>query len=133
LRLHQRLWNGRAVDCDEGGIPARAEVVNRPRDEFFARAALARDENRGRGGRDLFDEHVNLSHRLAHADEFAERAAVAQLPSERNVLATRLCELDRSLDDEPQLREVNRLLEVVERALLLNRAQGHLDRALAGE
>src|SRR5918911_738390 len=130
FRLHQGFGNRGAVDGDELPTFARAEVVNRARDEFLARARLARDEDRSRRGRDLFDQIVNLAHRFGFPNQLAERAAVAQLATQGFILAPRLRIFDRALDDDAQLLHVNRLLEIVVRALFLYGAQGHLDRAL---
>src|ERR1700712_1045480 len=47
LTLHQRLWNGAAVDRDEGLVAARAVLVQRARDQLFAGAALTLNEHRG--------------------------------------------------------------------------------------
>jgi hypothetical protein len=46
LTLEQAEWNCRAVQLDEGAIPAAAVGVNRCRDNFFAGAGLSFDENR---------------------------------------------------------------------------------------
>jgi len=43
LRLEQRLGDRGAVDADERLARARAGAMNRPRDDFLPRAALARD------------------------------------------------------------------------------------------
>ena len=44
-----------AVDDDEGPVPARAALVDRPGDELLARAGLAEQQHRRVGGRNLLD------------------------------------------------------------------------------
>src|SRR5207237_8100426 len=44
--LDQRFWNGRAVDRHERAVATIGQVVDRARDELFARAALTVDEER---------------------------------------------------------------------------------------
>ena len=48
LALEQRLRNRRAVDGDKRRLGARAELVDRLRDQLLARARLADDEHRRR-------------------------------------------------------------------------------------
>jgi hypothetical protein len=53
LRLDQRLWQRRAVERDEATRGPRAGVMDRPGQDFLAGAALAGEEHRRGGGRDL--------------------------------------------------------------------------------
>src|SRR6185295_11296167 len=55
LALQQILGDGAAVDRDERRATPRASAMERARDELLARAALARDEDRGLVVRDLRD------------------------------------------------------------------------------
>ena len=47
LGLEERLWDGGAVDVDEGSGRTGAGAVERLSDETLARSRLALDENRG--------------------------------------------------------------------------------------
>ena len=51
LALKQRGGNGRAVHRDEPLVPARAGVVNGPRDHFFTGSRLTLQQDRTVGGR----------------------------------------------------------------------------------
>src|SRR5439155_24937601 len=94
LAFEQRLGNCRAVDRDEGKARARAELMNRLRDELLACARLARDEDRSAGGRRLFDDLINLAHLRRVADERSKRSMLAKLTPQRLHLAHRLEALD---------------------------------------
>ena len=43
----QSLWNGAAADRNKRPSGTRAKIVDRSRNQFFAGAAFAGDENRG--------------------------------------------------------------------------------------
>ena len=82
LALDQVLGNRAAVEGKEGFPPTLAELVDRLRDEFLARAALTADENRGVGRSDLDHQVVDLLHRGRDADQPSEPAELAQLASQ---------------------------------------------------
>jgi hypothetical protein len=46
LRLEQRVWDGRAVDVNEGAVGAGARAVNEPRHETLACAGATLQEDR---------------------------------------------------------------------------------------
>jgi hypothetical protein len=77
LGFEQRFDDGGAVDRDEGAAPAAAQIVNLPRDELLARAALPFDERGEVGGGHPLDTQPEGLHTGAGADE--RRRAVAQL------------------------------------------------------
>ena len=68
LALDQAGRNGRTVELDKGALAARTEPVNGARQQFFAGAGLALDEDGGVGGRDGFNllEHLAQTAALAH-------------------------------------------------------------------
>ena len=69
LGLQQALGNGAAIDRHEGAIAARACGVDRFGSHLLARAALAGDEDRRLGTRDILDRIVHLQHGRRFADE----------------------------------------------------------------
>jgi hypothetical protein len=121
-----------AVDRHVGHRGARAQLVDRERDELLARAALARDEHRRARGARLLDHLVDLPHLRAVADHPAEAAALAQLAPERLHLAQRLLPLHDLREQDLQPLRIDRLGHVVVGADL-DGLDGGLDSALAGE
>ena len=69
LALEQGLGNGAAVDGHEGPVGPVAALVDGLGDEFLAGAALAVDQDRGRGGGDLVHHLVDRAHARALADD----------------------------------------------------------------
>ena len=70
--LQKRRRQRRAMNGDHRLFGARAEVVNRLGDEFFARAAFAEHEHTGARGSDLLDDFKNLLHHRRLADDVFE-------------------------------------------------------------
>jgi len=62
LAFEQLAWNGCAVEGDERPLSAVGEVVNRPRENLFTSAALARDQHGDFRLRDALGE----AHVVAH-------------------------------------------------------------------
>ena len=79
LALQQPRGDGRAVELDEGPVPARAQVVQGAGDELLARAGLAADEHRGVGGGDRLDLLQHPAQGGALADDLAEVVLGADL------------------------------------------------------
>ena len=128
LRFEQLLGDRAAVHRDEPALDAAAVVVDRARDQLLAGAALARDQHRAVGARDLRHDVEHAAQRAAVADDVLEAVLRAQLALQRAVLGLEATVLDRLLDEPAHHVEValvERLLEVPERA----RAQ-RFDRAL---
>src|SRR5206468_2589873 len=71
LALEQRLGHGGTVDRDERRVLAARALVDLARDDLLAGAALAGDQHRRIGGRDLIDQRVRLLHRRRCTDETA--------------------------------------------------------------
>src|SRR5262249_29439739 len=72
LALQESRRNGRAIELDEGPLPARAEVVQGAGDEFLARARFAADQHGGVGGGDGLDLFQDATQRGALADDLLE-------------------------------------------------------------
>jgi hypothetical protein len=78
LALEQPLGQGRAVDRHDRLVGAAAVLMDELRDHFLARAALAADEDRRVGPRDLAGELDRLAERGRNPDE-GDLVAVAVL------------------------------------------------------
>ena len=77
LALEEGLRDGGAVDGDERPLPAPPRLVDDPRGQLLARAALAGDEDRGVGVADLLDQGPDAAdrRRLAHERAVPRRSA----------------------------------------------------------
>ena len=75
--FEQAGGNRGAIHFDEGALFARAEIVDGARDEFFAGAGFAEDENGAAGGRDEFDLRQTRANGGAVADDFFEIVGAA--------------------------------------------------------
>ena len=111
LGLHQVLGNGGAVDFNERLGAATAAFVERGRDEFLAGAALAGDEDRGGGVRDLVDDFIEVLHLRRLTDEGRPRASIRLDPFLRALPG-----LEGLRDHGGELGLVEGLGDVVERA-----------------
>ena len=79
LALQQARGDGRAVELDEGALPARAEIVDGAGDELLAGAGLPADEDGGVGRRDGFDLLEDLAQGGACRDDLLEVVLGADL------------------------------------------------------
>ena len=132
LAFQQRLLQGGAVDGHQGPLAARAVVVQGAGDQFLAGAAGAADQHGGVGRRHLLDELHDLLHRPAGADQAIAGRFVGDLLDPLPFPAVELDLLERLLDVDFQLGEMERLGEVVVGAML-HRLDGGLDAAVGGE
>src|SRR5713226_5694504 len=64
--------NGRAVESDEGMIPARAQLVDSACDELFARSRFSEDQDRRVRCRDVLDLFQYALQPGALTDDFVE-------------------------------------------------------------
>src|SRR5437762_222353 len=87
LALDERLGNGGAVDGDERALTAVGALVDRPRDQLLAGAALAVDEDRRAAGGGQLDPPICLLHALRLAGELSEGALLLELVPEEAELA----------------------------------------------
>ena len=124
LGLEQRLGDRAAVDGDERLVGARRQVVQRARDQLLAGAALAGDEHRGLGRRDPAHQLEHPLHRRRLADQAVEAEAPLQLGAQLEVVAHQRALLERALDDDVDLVDLERLGQVVVGAVLHRRDRG---------
>ncbi len=130
--LHQSLRERGAVELDEGPVAAVALVVDRPREQLLARAALALQQHRGAGGRRHRHRLQDAAQRRALADDLPLVAELHHLAAQRLVLAAQPHELQRLVHRQPQLLGAHRLGDVVDRPGL-DRRHRVLDARVAGE
>src|SRR5262249_47671675 len=130
LALEQRFGNGRAIDRNKRHLPARAQLVDRLRNQFLAGARLAPDQDVGLRRRRLLDGLVNLPHVRAVADHLAEAAVLTELLAQHLHLAERVLPLDDLVEQDLQSLWFDRLGEIVVRPFL-DRFDGGLDRPLS--
>ncbi len=69
VALHQAFGDGRTVQRNQGAVASRAIVVDRPRDQLLARAALTHDADIGVTGGDFVDLGEDLSQLLRLSDD----------------------------------------------------------------
>ena len=69
LAFQQGLREGRAVLHDKGPVTARAAVMNRPGDDFFAGAGFAHQQHGVGAVQHFVDQVVRLAHDPAFADQ----------------------------------------------------------------
>ena len=74
LGFEQVLGNGRAVDGDKGSVGARAERVQRAREELFAGAALTLEKHARVGGRRTVERQGYLLEPRVFADNLRRAA-----------------------------------------------------------
>ena len=79
LALQQAGGDGRAVELDEGPLPAGAQVVQGAGDQFLARARLPANEHGGVGGGDRLDLLQDPAQRGALPDDLLEVMSGADL------------------------------------------------------
>src|SRR5581483_8995453 len=132
LGLEQRIGERRAVDRDEApALPLPLEV-DRARGELLAGARLAVDQH----GRVVLREHADgledLVHHPVPAHHVGERVPVGQLAPEVVDLVEQAALLEDLLRREEDLLLLERLRDVVARALL-DRLDRALDARVAGD
>ena len=129
----QEIFRERAaVDGHERReLPAAVEM-QRPRDEFLAGAAFAKDQDGAVGVGDLFDQFEDLVHFRRGADDLVELILLAKLLFEEDVFRDGFVVLQRAFDAEFEVVQLERLFEIIVRALF-HRGDGGLDRAERGD
>ena len=116
LRFEERLRQRAAVDRDELAVLADRRVMDGARDELLARPALARQEHgRGDSG-DPLDRPEDLLHAGALPDDVRKRVLRGELLLQVDVFVAELLLPERTVDDQPELLDVERLRDVVHRS-----------------
>ena len=116
LGLEQGVRDRAAVDRHERPVAPRAVRVDGPRQELLARSTLALDQHGDVGPRDAAHDREDLAHRgrvSQHVREL-DRGLVRALLG----LGLERPEMDRPLEHDLQVLQLDRLLMVVERAEL---------------
>jgi hypothetical protein len=120
LTLEQRLGQRAAVDRGERPLAARGALVDPARHDLLAGAALAGDEHGAVGRRDRLGQSQRLTPgaRAAGRRHHAATIATLDLLGQALVLGAQRARLERAAHDRHQLVVAERLLEVVERAIV---------------
>ncbi len=112
--LHQRFGDCRAIDRHERPVGARRKHMNRARHHLFSGSCFAGDQH-GRGRR---RHHLNLPHHFLHragrSDQSSELSRFAQLPRQRRDRLLVAHAPQRAVQQRPQHRRLQRLLDVPE-------------------
>ena len=103
------LGEGRAVDRDERGVAARRGVVDGPRHQLFAGSGLADDQDRADRLGDVADQLEDVVHPRALAQDVVKLELLVQLLAQGRDLVLQRPLAQRTLDDQPQVLEVDRL------------------------
>ena len=114
LALEQRLWDGAAIDGDEGLGMARAVRVDGLGHQLLAGAALALAENGGVRLGHALDDREDLAHLGRGAQDIGEADGLFHLAGLRRALALELPEVCCPLQDHFEVVEIDRLQVVVE-------------------
>ena len=128
--FEQGLGDRGAVDRDERLLRAVAHAVDGMCQHLLAGAALAEQQNRDVGGRDLLDRAQDAGHLRARCDDPVHRRARRHL-FEAAVLCLDRMQLRGPRDHQSQHFEIDRLVVEIVRAEL-HRAQRHLTALIAG-
>jgi hypothetical protein len=124
LALEQVGGYRAAVERDERLALARAEIVDRARDQLLAGAALAGDQHRGVAVGDAVDELADGADRRAVADDAGHRPGRGQGLTQPPHLAAGPAVLDRARDRQLDLIGIERLGHEVPRAGAQRRDRG---------
>jgi putative methionine-R-sulfoxide reductase with GAF domain len=132
LGLEKRFGDRSAIERDETLRPARAVVMNRPRDHFLTSTGFAGHENGAAGRRHRFEQLKQLAHRRAAADEPFEPIALLQLRPQVRIFCLQPALLERRAQGVQQLVELKRLGDEIGGAAL-DGFDGILHRAVPGD
>ena len=131
LRLEELLGERSAVDGDERTGAARAEIVDRARDQLLAGARLAGDQHGGVALGGALDHAEHALHRLGAPDQLAQAIGLARAKLQA---PARPRQHQRALDGGAHLFVGERLDQVLVRAQphgldgrLHRRVRGHQD------
>ena len=119
LAFHQRRHQRAAIHRDKGHLRERSAKVNRARHQFFARSALAHDQNRCslifQSGN--HPQHILNICRRAH-DSVELRLGFDAL-AQKSILGDQTHFFRHALKQQAQLLHAKRLLDIVVSALLM--------------
>ncbi len=118
LALHQRLGNRRAVDRHVSRVAPRRQLVNRPRHQLLAGAALSRYHHRRRRLRQPLDSRDHLAHRQRTSEQGSQLASLGQAPAQGRVLFADINIVGDVFEYSLQMGWIDRLAQVINRALL---------------
>src|SRR5215475_5961384 len=116
LALEQLRWQGRAVDLHERAIAPAGELEDRAGDELLARSALAAHEHGDVGVGDLLDDVAHLTHLRVVAEEQEQLGLRARAPAQSLDLLLQRALLERLLEGELELLDLEGLPQEVGRA-----------------
>jgi hypothetical protein len=128
LGLEQVLLQRRTVHFHEVARRPERVVMDRPRDELLARPRFAPNEHRGIALRNLLDDVENVSQARARTDDAIEVVDVLLGAAEIFEVVLHPADLERFLDLDLHLLDLEGLLHVVERPDL-HRLHGGIDRS----
>ena len=112
-------------------LALRAAIVDRARDQLLAGAGLAGDQHGALGLGHQLRPLDHFLHRPAAADDAVVIELLVALVDQIAVVGAQPLVLERAPDDDEQLVDLERLLQVVERAEL-HRLDRALDRGVRG-
>jgi hypothetical protein len=114
LAFEEGFGNCRTVHFDQRHFALTAVIVNRTGDHLLARAGLARDENRALGAGDDFSRSNHFLHAAAATDDAVVVEFGVAFADEIPVFGPQALVIERAVDDDQQLVDVERLLQVIE-------------------
>ena len=118
LALDELLGNRAAVDGNEGALGPRGEVVQGARDQLLACSALAGDQHRRPGRRDLLQKAQHLLHRGRLGDDATGASRRLDLPPQAAVLGPKALAFLGLAQYEKHFVGTKRLPQVVVRPCL---------------
>ena len=113
LTLEERLGERRAVELDEGAFARGLFWWIACATSSLPVPLSPGDEHARLGRRDLLDDVEDLLHRGARADDVVEAELVVQARAKLDRLVLEVPALERAIDDEHELVDLERLGEVV--------------------
>ena len=131
LAFDQGLRQRAAVDHHERVVAPRAQAVDGAGHQFLSGAAFALDQHGGIDSGHRFDLLAHVAHRVAHADQLAERVVFGQLLPQQPVLPFQPVLLQRVARHHRKVVRVERLGDVIEGAVLEG-AHGRFHRSVPG-
>ena len=138
FRLDQRVGHRAAIDGHKRLVARDAVVMDRPGEQFLARAAFADDHHVALDRRQLSDHVEQLGDRLRVADQIVKRALLGQLLGDDPLGAGHFAELQGPLHFQQHVIELHGLEEIIvspgphgrHRHLDRPKGRGHDDRRL---